>query len=167
MVIQQATELGILPGTQMLVMFPFPMRSDDYWKYAGPAGNHVVWPATTYRPSWPGLTRIGHWFTDRYAGDFTSFPPDNSLNAFTDVTVIGQAVAAAGSADRETLLAALESGTFDTWRGPVSFERGAEHWHHSPPEFMLMQYQQVGQGFNDAAIIHPADVRTADYVGPS
>ncbi|MEV4344460.1 ABC transporter substrate-binding protein [Actinoplanes sp. NPDC049596] len=166
MVIDQAAETGLLPGTQMLVMFPFPMRSDDYWRLAGPAGNHVVWPATTYRPSWAGLTPIGQWFTRAYLDAYGSFPPDNALNAFTDVTVIGQALAAAGGADREGLLQALEAGAFDTWRGPVSFERGSEHWHHSPPQFMLMQYQTVGQGFDEAAVIYPDEVRTGDYVGP-
>jgi branched-chain amino acid transport system substrate-binding protein len=142
------------------------MRSDDYWRLAGEEGNHVIWPATTYRPSWPGLTPIGQWFTQAYVADYGSFPPDNSLNAFTDITIIGQAVAAAGTADREALLDTLESATFDTWRGPVSFERGAEHWHHSPPEFMLFQYQTVGQSFDDATVIYPDDVRTGDYVGP-
>ncbi|WFE29883.1 ABC transporter substrate-binding protein [Solwaraspora sp. WMMD791] len=166
MVINQATEIGLLPGTQLLVMFPFPMRSDDYWRLAGEAGNLVIWPATTYRPSWPGLTPIGRWFTDRYSASFGSFPPDNALNAFTDVTVIGQALAAAGVPDREALLTTLEAGTFDTWRGPVSFDRGAEHWHHSPPEFMLMQYQAYGQSFDDAAVIHPAATRTATYLAP-
>jgi branched-chain amino acid transport system substrate-binding protein len=166
MVIEQATEVGLLPSTQMLVMFPFPMRSEDYWKLAGEAGNHVVWPATTYRPSWQGLTPIGQWFTQAYLAAYGSFPPDNALNSFTDITIIGQALAAAGVAEREALLQALEDGTFDTWRGPVSFERGAEHWHHSPPQFMLMQYQIVGQSFDDAAVIYPEDVRTGDYVGP-
>ncbi|GAA2711700.1 ABC transporter substrate-binding protein [Actinoplanes palleronii] len=166
MVIEQATELGILPDTQMLVMFPFPMRSEDYWKLAGAAGNHVVWPATAYRPSWQGLTPIGQWFTQAYLDAYGSFPPDNALNAFTDITVIGQALASSAAAEPEALVQSLEHGTFDTWRGPVSFERGPEHWHHSPPQFMLMQYQQVGQGFDDATVIYPEDVRTGDYVGP-
>lgn len=166
MVINQATEIGMLPGTQMLVMFPFPMRSEDYWRLAGDAGNGVIWPATAYRPSWPGLTPIGRWFVDRYAQEFGSFPPDNALNAFTDVTIIGQALATGAATDREELLTALENGTFDTWRGPVSFRRDAEHWHHSPPEFMLMQYQQVGQGLEDAVVIYPPAARTGDYQPP-
>lgn len=166
MVLNQATEIGLLPDVQQLVMFPFPMRSDDYWRLAGEAGNLVIWPATAYRPSWTGLTAMGQWFTDRYAATFESFPPDNALNAFTDITVIGQALAAAGTPDREAVLAALEGGTFDTWRGPVSFAREAEHWHHSPPEFMLMQYQKHGQNFDDAAVIYPPSARTATYLAP-
>lgn len=166
MVINQATEIGLLPGTPMLVTFPFPMRSEDYWRLSGPAGNHVVWPATKYRPSWPGLTAIGRWFSDRYAERYGSFPPDNALNAFTDVTIIGQALARIGEPTRDGLLTELELGEFDSWRGPVSFSRGTNHWHHSPPEFLLMQYQEVGQDFDKAAIVGPPAERTHDYLPP-
>lgn len=166
MVINQAEELGILPGTPMMVGFPFPMRAADYWRLAGEAGNHVVWPAIPYRPSWSGLTAIGRWFTDAYLARYGSFPPDNALNAFTDVTVIGQALDAAGEAGRGALLDALEAGEFDTWRGPVRFERGPVHWHHSPPEFSLMQYQKVGQTLDEATVVYPPEAATGEYVAP-
>lgn len=166
MVINQAEELGILPGTPMMVGFPFPMRAADYWRLAGEAGNHVVWPAIPYRPSWPGLTAIGRWFTDAYLARYGSFPPDNALNAFTDVTILGQALDLAGAAERGALLDALEAGEFDTWRGPVRFERGPVHWHHSPPEFSLMQYQRVGQTLDEAAVVYPPESATGEYVGP-
>lgn len=166
MVINQAEELGLLPATPMMVGFPFPMRSADYWRLAGAAGNHVIWPALPYRPSWDGLTERGRWFTQRYADRYGSFPPDNALNAFTDVTIIAAALELAGKADREALLAALEEGEFDTWRGPVRFERGPVHWHHSPPEFSLMQYQRVGQTLDEAVVVYPAQVATGEYVHP-
>jgi branched-chain amino acid transport system substrate-binding protein len=82
------------------------------------------------------------------------------------VTIIAQALERASGEGREDLLAALEDGAFDTWRGPVRFERGPEHWHHSPPELVLMQYHEVGQSFDDAAIIYPPQARTHDYVAP-
>jgi branched-chain amino acid transport system substrate-binding protein len=166
MVLNEAAEVGLRPDPPMVVTFPFPLRSDDYWRLAGEAGNLVVWPATYYRPSWSGLTEIGRWFTERYADRHGSFPPDNSLNAFTDVTIVAQALERASGEGREDLLAALERGAFETWRGPVRFERGPEHWHHSPPELVLMQYHEVGQSFDDAAIVYPPETRTHDYVAP-
>jgi branched-chain amino acid transport system substrate-binding protein len=166
MVINQAEELGILPGTPMIVGFPFPMRAADYWRLAGEAGNHVVWPAIPYRPSWAGLTAMGRWFTDAYLSRYGSFPPDNALNAFTDVTIIGQALDAAGVAERGPLLDALEAAEFDTWRGAVRFERGPVHWHHSPPEFSLMQYQRVGQSLDEATVVYPPEAATGEYVAP-
>jgi branched-chain amino acid transport system substrate-binding protein len=147
-------------------MFPFPMRSADYWRLAGPAGAGVLWPATYYRPSWPGLTEIGRWFTDRYSERFGSFPPDNALNAFTDVAILGQAADHAPELSREGLLTALESHDFDTWRGPVSFRRDADHWHHSPPPIVLVQYQEVGQTFDDATIVFPPEASTGTYQAP-
>jgi branched-chain amino acid transport system substrate-binding protein len=166
LVINQAEELGILPGTPMMVGFPFPMRATDYWRLAGEAGNHVVWPAIPYRPSWSGLTPMGRWFTDAYLARYGSFPPDNALNAFTDVTIIGQAIERAGVAERGALLDALEAGEYDTWRGPVRFERGPVHWHHSPPEFSLMQYQKVGQTLDEATVVYPPEAATGEYVAP-
>src|SRR5829696_9621970 len=167
MVINQAEEVGLLPGVPLMVAFPFPMRSADYWRLAGPAGNHLVWAATPFRPSWPGLTPIGRWFVDRYAERYGSFPPDNALNAFTDVTILAQALDRAGADDREKLLAALETGAYDSWRGPVRFERGPEHWHHSPPDFMIMQYTQVGQTVDDAVVVYPPEQATGPYLAPA
>lgn len=172
LIVNQATELGLLPGLPMMVTFSFPMRSADYWRLAGQAGNHVVWPTTNYRPSWPDLTPAGRWFTEHYAREYESFPPDNALNAFTDVTIIGQALVHArptgdDPADRwGSLVEALEREEFETWRGPVRFTRDADHWHHSPPELMLMQYQEVGQDFDQAAVVFPSSVRTRDYLSP-
>ncbi|MGA8116109.1 MAG: ABC transporter substrate-binding protein [Actinocatenispora sp.] len=166
MVINQAEELGILPGTPTMVGFPFPMRSQDYWKLAGEAGNHVVWAAIPYSPTADNLTAIGRWFTDRYSERYGSFPSDNALNAFTDVTIIGQALERAGVDEREALLTALESGEYDTWRGPVSFGRGDGHWHHSPPEMFLMQYTEVGQTLDQATVVYPPDMATGKYVAP-
>ncbi len=154
-ILQQAIEIGLLPAVPMMVTFGFPMRSQDYWRMAGAGGNGVMWPATKFRPSWSEMTPIGRWFTDRFMQRYGFAPPDTCLSAFTDVTIIGQALQVAGTDSREGLLDALESTEFDTWRGPLRFERGAEHWHHNPPELVVMQYQTVGQTFDDAAIIYP------------
>ena len=167
MIINQAAELGLRPGVPMMATFPFPLRSDDYWRLAGENGNLMVWVSTYYRPSWTGLRKIGRWFTNRYVEKYGNFPPDNTLNAFTDVTIIAQALELARDETRTDLIEALESGEFDTWRGAVRFLRENDQWHHSSPELVLMQYQQVGQNFDDAPIIYPAEARTHQYVAPA
>lgn len=164
MVISSAIEAGVLPGTPMMVCFPFPMRSGDYWKGAGEAGAGVVWPATRFSGTWPGLTPVGRWFVDRYQQEFGSFPPDNSLNAFTDVTILAQAAQAVGGNGRAELHKALESMEFDTWRGPVSFPwSDAEAPHHQPPEIVLMHYHSTGDSVDDAVIVWPPESATGDY----
>jgi branched-chain amino acid transport system substrate-binding protein len=50
-VMKQATELGLLPHTPMMVTFGFPLRSEDFWRMAGESGVGTMWPATHYRPS--------------------------------------------------------------------------------------------------------------------
>lgn len=169
MVLNQAAEFGLRPQVPMMVTFAFPMRSTDFWAASGDNGNGVVFPATYYSPTWDGLTPIGRWFTDRYTERYGTFPPDTSLSAFTDVTIVAQALAAAGEVSREALIGGLENGEFDTWRGPLRF--GAEprggHLHHAPPPLQLVQYQSVGETFADAPIVFPPAVQTGQYRSPA
>lgn len=165
-IIEQATEVGVRPYTPMMVTFGFPLRSDDFWRLSGEAGVGTMWAASKYRPSWEGITDVGRWFVDRYVERYGSFPPDTALTHFTDVTIIAAAADAARAATREDLLDALEALEFPTWRGPVKYERGAAHWHHTPPPVDLLQYQYYQQNFDDSAIIWPPAAATARYLPP-
>ncbi|MBW4722010.1 ABC transporter substrate-binding protein [Saccharothrix obliqua] len=163
MIVEAAAETGLLPKVPMMACFPFPMRSQDYWRFAGPAGAGVLWPATRFSPEWRGLTWTGRWFVDAYYREFGSYPPDNALNSFTDVVVLAQAAALAGAHDREALQNALESGSFRTWRGPVRFDRD----HHQPPELVLMHYQEVGDTADKAVVVWPEESVTGEFRHPS
>ncbi|HKR51908.1 MAG TPA: ABC transporter substrate-binding protein, partial [Pseudonocardiaceae bacterium] len=154
-------------NTPMMVSSVYPQRSSDFWRLSGTTGVGTIWPATRYRPSWNGITKIGRWFVDGYMKRYGSFPPDTALTHFTDVTIIAAAVDAARSDSREDVLDALEAMQFDTWRGPVSFERGPAHWHHTAPELILLQYQHFEQNFDDSAIIYPRHLASAEYQPPS
>ena len=165
--LNQAAELGLRPSVPMMVPFGFPMRSKDFWHFAGPAGIGILWPATQYRPSWTGLTDIGRWCIDRYVERYNDFPPDTILNSFTDVTLVAQALDVAGSDDRDDLIDALESREWVIWRGPVRFERGEEFWHHDSPQLVIWQYQEVGQKFDDAANVYPPERMTRPYKTPA
>ncbi|WP_018348305.1 ABC transporter substrate-binding protein [Longispora albida] len=166
MIVQQATEVGLIPDIPMMVTFGFPLRSEDFWRLSGEAGVGTMWPGMRYRPSWQGITDIGRWFVDRYTERYGSFPPDTALTHFTDVTIIAAALEAARSDSREDLLDALESMEFDTWQGPIRFEHGPAHWHHVAPELALLQYQTYQQSFDDSAIIWPPQTATAAYQPP-
>ncbi|GIF16729.1 ABC transporter substrate-binding protein [Actinoplanes teichomyceticus] len=166
LIVKQAAEIGLLPATPMMAPFQWPLRATDYWANLGESGLHLVWPATQFSPNWPGLTPMGTWFAQRYLDRYGTTPPDTALNAFTDITIIAQALRSAPRIGRDELIEALESGTFDTWRGPVSFERGATHWHHSPPPAVLQQYQQVDQDVSTVPVVYPPEMSTAGYVRP-
>jgi branched-chain amino acid transport system substrate-binding protein len=166
LIVHQAVELGLLPAVPMMATFGYPLRSADFWRLAGPAGLGFVWPATYYRPSWPGLTEVGRWFTEAYRETYGSFPPDTSLSAFTDVTIIVRALANAARQDRAALIDSLEAQSFPTWRGDVRFTQVGEHLHHDAPDIYLMQYQKPEQDFDEAAIVWPPAVRTDDYRTP-
>ncbi|KAA2255387.1 ABC transporter substrate-binding protein [Solihabitans fulvus] len=163
LIVEAAAETGLLPKVPMMACFPFPMRSQDYWNFAGQAGIGVMWPATRYSPTWSGLTPTGRWFVDTYHKEFGSYPPDNALNSFTDVVILAQAAALAGSHERAQLRNALESGSFRTWRGQVRFTDD----HHQPPEFVLMHYQEVGHTLDEAVIVWPEAAVTGEFRHPS
>lgn len=165
-IIEVAAKIGLIPATPMMVTFGFPLRSADFWRLSGEAGVGTMWVATRYRPSWEGLTEIGHWFLNRYREIYNDFPPDTALTHFTDITIIAAALNAARSESREDLLDALEAMEFNTWRGPIRYERGPAHWHHVVPELGLLQYQRFGQPFDDSAIIWPQESSTAPYLAP-
>jgi branched-chain amino acid transport system substrate-binding protein len=167
MIIEQATKAGLLPGTPMMVTFGYPLRSDDFWRLSGEAGVGTMWPAMRYRPSWEGITDVGHWFIDRYVEKYGSFPPDTALTHFTDVTIIAAAVDAARAVTRLDLIDALEAMEFHTWRGPIRYERGPAHWHHAAPEVVMLQYQKFEQNFDDSAIVFPERAATASYLPPA
>ncbi|GIH05153.1 hypothetical protein Rhe02_32200 [Rhizocola hellebori] len=166
LIINQAEEVGLLPGTPMMAPFQWPLRSSDYWRLAGDAGNYMVWPASQFSPTWSGLQPVGRWFVARYYEKYGMMPPDTAMNAFTDVTIIAQALELVPTISRASLLYALEVGTFDTWRGKISFERGQAHWHHSPPPVVLQQYQAVGQDITNVPIVYPLRFQTHQYLRP-
>jgi branched-chain amino acid transport system substrate-binding protein len=167
LIIEQATKVGLLPGTPMMVTFGYPLRSEDFWRLSGEAGVGTMWPAMRYRPSWEGITDVGHWFIDRYVEKYGSFPPDTALTHFTDVTVIAAAADAARAVTRLDLIDALEAMEFHTWRGPIRYERGPAHWHHAAPEVVMLQYQKFEQNFDDSAIVFPERAATASYLPPA
>jgi branched-chain amino acid transport system substrate-binding protein len=167
LIIEQATEVGLLPDTPMMVTFGFPLRSDDFWRFSGEAGVGTMWAAMRYRPSWEGITEMGRWFIERYLQRYGSFPPDTALTHFTDVTIMAAALEEARSDSRTDLIDALEAMEFQTWRGPIRFDRGPAHWHHAAPELVLLQYQRFGQSFDDSAIIYPQSAATASYLPPA
>lgn len=163
LIIAQAAELGLRPQVPMMVTFGFPMRSADFWSATGESGLGIMWPATQFRPSWKGLTEMGRWFSDRYTARHGGYSPDTALSAFTDVVLLGRAIALAGTTDHEAVIEALESREFESWRGPLRFTRGDTHWHHTPPTLQIMQYQKVGQSFDEAAVVYPEALSDTAY----
>jgi branched-chain amino acid transport system substrate-binding protein len=163
-IINQAGALGLCPEVPMFVGIPFPSAASDFWRRVGANGAGVTWASTAFRPGCKELTPIGRWFVDHYAQRYGGFPSEMALTAFTDVTIIAQALARAQTPTRRGLIDSLESGSFDSWRGPISFARGVDHWHHSSAPVQLMQYQGVGDPLERAAIVYPPELQTHPFL---
>ncbi len=163
LVIQQATELGLLPDKPIITLFDYPMRSRDFWAAAGEASEKLVWAGLLYRPGYEGLKDPGTWFVEAYREKYGEYPPTSALLAFSDMLFIGQAASKSKSLTREGLIESLETNEFDSWLGKVRFGKEGDHLHHSPSPIVLMQYGAFDQDLPDAKVVYPKEHATGEY----
>lgn len=163
LVIQQAAEVGLLPAKPMITLFDYPMRSKDFWEASGEPAEKLVWACLLYRPGYEGLTDIGTWFTDTFLERYGFLPPTSALLAFSDVLFLGQAASKAKSLTRDALRDSLETNEFDSWIGPVRFEKSGDHLHHGSSDIVLMQYGAYKEDLTEAMVVYPSEHATGEY----
>lgn len=90
-------------------------------------------------------------YVDAFGGETTEIPED-AATAFSTGQVLGQAVEAIGSVDNTSLIEELQTGSFDTVVGPLSFDETGK------PEgsYMILQWQ------GDQYVITAPDERAVD-----
>jgi branched-chain amino acid transport system substrate-binding protein len=111
-------------------------------------------------------TRLGDWFAERYRALYNEPAVYTAFNAFGQVVFISEAIDKAKSTKPEDVIASLESGSFLSWNGSVTFERGAKHWHQWSPPMMILQHTQPNQNWETAKIIYPPDMKTGELMTP-
>jgi branched-chain amino acid transport system substrate-binding protein len=151
LMIDQATTLGILPKTPMLISYDAPVRP-QFWKLHPKDGVGIYFIAY-YSPSMK-LSDIGQWFAKEYEAKYKEPPVYSSLNGFGDVAILAQAVDAAKSTDPKAVVHALETGTFKSWaETPVTFPAAAgAYWHNWAPPLLILHYTKADQNWRDAPV---------------
>lgn len=165
LMLQQATDAGLLPATPMLISYDLPIRP-EFWQNVGDQGKGIIFVA--YSHPQQQLTEAGVWMRDQYQARYNEPALYSSLAAFGNVLVLAQAVNQACATDGPAVAAALENGSFVSWnQSGVSFPQaeGAD-WHRVKQPLLLVQYTATNQAFGDAAIIYPPSLRTADLMRP-
>jgi branched-chain amino acid transport system substrate-binding protein len=151
--INDATTLGILPATSMLVSYDQPVRP-QFWKLHPQNGAGIYFIAY-YSPK-QKLSPEGDWLAKRYQEKFNEPPVYAALNGFGDVIIIAEAVELAKSTDPAAVAKALEAGTFKGWAaGDVTFPQApGVYWHNWSPPVLILHYTKPDQDWREAEVAY-------------
>jgi branched-chain amino acid transport system substrate-binding protein len=152
LIMDQATTVGLLPTTPMLISYDAPTRP-QFWKLHPKNGNGIYFIAY-YSPKAP-LSDVGKTFAATYKEKYKEDPVYGALNGFGAIMIITQGLKAANSADPKALIKALETGTFKSWPdAPVTFPRAdGVYWHNWVPPVLIMQYTKPDQDWKEADVV--------------
>lgn len=152
LIIDQATTIGLLPATPMLISYDAPTRP-QYWKLHEKNGSGVYFIAY-YSPKSP-LSDIGREFAKAYQEKYKEDPVYGALNGFGSVMILAQAMKAANATEPKALIKALEGGTWKSWPdAPVTFPRAdGVYWHNWVPPVLILQYTKPMQDWKEADVV--------------
>ena len=98
LIMDQATTVGLLPTTPMLISYDAPTRP-QYWKLHPKNGEGIYFIAY-YSPKAP-LSDLGKAFAETYKEKYKEDPVYGALNGFGAIMIIAEALKAANSTDPE------------------------------------------------------------------
>jgi branched-chain amino acid transport system substrate-binding protein len=151
LIMDQATTIGLLPTTPMLISYDAPTRP-QFWQLHEKNGNGIYFIAY-YSPK-SKLSDIGEQFAKAYREKYKEDPVYGALNGFGAVMILAQAIKAGNSADPKTLIKTLEGGTYKSWPdAPVTFPKAdGVYWHNWVPPVLILHYTAAKQDWNDAEV---------------
>jgi branched-chain amino acid transport system substrate-binding protein len=167
---QQAAKAGLAPSADTVCIDQRSAHnSNEFWqkvpdgnycvfRYIGPVQAHYNDRTTVFATEY--LSRTGKSAVEVYA-----------LEAYDSLIIMADAISRAGSTDPDAIIAAIESTNLVGAQGryyfpygsnnPVSGNVPAYMWHQWPDPYILMiQYFEVGQTPDDAAVVYPEMYRT-------
>jgi branched-chain amino acid transport system substrate-binding protein len=152
LIMDQATTIGLLPGTPMLISYDAPTRP-QYWKLHPKNGDGIYFIAY-YSPKAP-LSELGQAFAKTYQEKYKEDPVYGALNGFGAIMIFQQAIKAANSTDPKALIKALEDGKFKSWPdATVTFPKAdGVYWHNWVPPVLILQYTKPDQDWKEAAVV--------------
>ena len=152
----------LITGQMQGVLF----NPEFFFELVGPS---IAAFGQAFGPSTEGIATMGHWspkgpwpgakeFEDRYVKKYNMRPDYlDSVLAYMGCEIIEEAIAKAGSLDREKIRNTIAASEFKTINGPVRFT-GTEN---SVTPSMILQYQK-----GDLEIIWPSNLATAQPLFP-
>ncbi len=152
LLVDQATTIGLLPATPMLISYDAPTRP-QWWKLHEKNGSGIYFIAY-YSPKSP-LSDIGQSFAKAYREKYKEDPVYGALNGFGSIMILAQAIKAANGTEPKALIKALETGTWKSWPdAPVTFPRAdGVYWHNWVPPVLILHYDKPMQDWKEAEIV--------------
>jgi branched-chain amino acid transport system substrate-binding protein len=152
LLMDQATTIGLLPTTPMLISYDAPTRP-QFWQLHPKNGEGIYFIAY-YSPKAP-LSDLGQTFAKTYKEKYKEDPVYGALNGYGAIMIIAEGLKAANSTDPKALIKALETGTFKSWPdAPVTFPRAeGVYWHNWVPPVLIMQYTKPMQDWKEADVV--------------
>jgi branched-chain amino acid transport system substrate-binding protein len=152
LIMDQATTVGLLPATPMLISYDAPTRP-QYWQLHPKNGDGIYFIAY-YSPKAP-LSDLGQTFAKTYKEKYKEDPVYGALNGYGAIMILAEGLKAAKSTDPKALIKALETGTFKSWPdAPVTFPRAeGVYWHNWVPPVLIMQYTKPMQDWKEADVV--------------
>ena len=152
LIMDQATTIGLLPATPMLISYDAPTRP-QFWQLHPKNGDGIYFIAY-YSPKTP-LSELGQAFAKIYKEKYKEDPVYGALNGFGSIMIFQQAIKAAGATDPKALIKALETVTYKSWPdAPVTFPRAdGVYWHNWVPPILILQYTKPNQDWKEADVV--------------
>ncbi|KQL43423.1 hypothetical protein AN963_28615 [Brevibacillus choshinensis] len=166
LVVKQAHELGIAPSAKTaMLMGGADAAYPEIWETTGEAAKYLIWQAP-YHPK-AKFTDLTQPVVKAYEEKNGRKPTYAALHAYDTVLLLADAITRAGSTESAKVIKALEEAKLEGTRGTITFpaEKGVDY-HNWLPSLLFMQYTQINQSPDDAEILFPKDVSTAQYVKP-
>ncbi|MDX1613847.1 MAG: ABC transporter substrate-binding protein [Candidatus Promineifilaceae bacterium] len=175
--VNQACELGLAPTAQTAYYASIDAQYPEFWENVGECGQYVFF---TYvglpKTLWNEKTEA---FMTNFEERYGTVPGGAALESYDATHMMLAAIEDAGSTAPEEIIAALEDMEYTGALGEIWFEYGSDNpvpedepawmWHQWPtPTVMILQYTEVGQSVDEAAVVYPPERATIDdlYVSP-
>ena len=168
---QQAAEAGLMPNEDTIcIANQVAINSEEFWTNV-PDGNYCSFRKVGLVPALANDVTIA--FEEEYRKKFDRFPESYALEAYDSMMIMANAIENAGSLDPDAIIAALEATDIVLAQGHYTFPYGTQNpvpddqpdwmWHQWPDVAVLfLQYYEVGQTGDDAAVVWPPQYQTHD-----
>ena len=166
---QQAAEAGLMPNEDTIcIANQVAIQSDVFWESV-PDGNWCAFRKVGLVPAL--ANEVTKKFEADYRKAFDWFPESFALEAYDSMMLMADAIERAGTLDPDAIIDALEASDITLAQGHYYFKYGTHNpvpadepdwmWHQWPdPAVLFLQYFEVGQDGDDAAVVYPEVYQT-------
>ncbi|HST75714.1 MAG TPA: ABC transporter substrate-binding protein [Acetobacteraceae bacterium] len=167
-IVKQACQLGFAPTAKTAMIGSSGLLQKEVWEVDGQcAKDLLVVDVAMPKAHWNDQARA---FVENFQKRYGRAPTGVAMEAYDTLGVLAAGIAKAGSTDGKAIIHALESIHYTGVHGSYSFSDKTEpawayhQWMDVP--FMVIQYTEMNQTPEAAAILFPKDWATTDKIQP-